>query len=113
MLAPLVRLLKIMSVVKPKLSELNRELDQLTKHYVVKLALQLELKYNELLDMTSEAALRRAMEMWLDVDTEASWEKLVYFLRVIKQNRLALKLEEKYCSSVAKEKQRFDEAGIS
>lgn len=102
-----------MSVLKPKLSELTRELDQLSKENVIKLAIQLELKYSDLLEMSSATALWKAMEMWLDDDVEASWEKLVDSLKDIKQNRLAKKLEEKFCSSIAKEKQRFDKAGIS
>ena len=88
--------------VKPKLADLSNELGDLTWSEIKSLAVQLEIDYNELLkieEQTNQATdrMHRALNIWLEKDPNASWEKVINALdRVKGKDVLIQKLKEKY-----------------
>ena len=92
-----------MSVVKPELACLAQELNGLTWEELVEMAIQLGMDYKEVNNI--EPANRQlTMSIWLDFDSEASWQKVVKALKYIKHHVLAKQLEEKYCRTDGSEK---------
>lgn len=51
--------------------------------------------------LSPEFRLSDAMTLWLEFDSEASWEKLVEALNGINKKVLAESLEKEYCSNTA------------
>ncbi|CAI8045033.1 hypothetical protein GBAR_LOCUS24922 [Geodia barretti] len=89
--------------VKPKfMADLSNELGDLTWSEIKSLAVQLEIDYNELLkieEQTNQATdrMHRALNIWLEKDPNASWEKVINALdRVKGKDVLIQKLKEKY-----------------
>ena len=90
------------SRVKPKLSELSNELRELTWSDIESLAVQLEVDFHELLRIQEQTdqptnRMHRALNIWLEKDTSASWEKVINALdRVKGKDVLVRRLKEKY-----------------
>ncbi|CAI8054736.1 hypothetical protein GBAR_LOCUS29854, partial [Geodia barretti] len=88
--------------VKPKLADLSNELGKLTWSEIKSLAVQLEIDFNKLLkieEQTDQATdrMHRALNIWLEKDPNASWEKVINALdRVEGKDVLIQKLKEKY-----------------
>ena len=89
--------------VKPKfMADLSNELGDLTWSEIKSLAVQLEIDFNELLkieEQTNQATdrMHRALNIWLEKDPNASWEKVINALdRVKGKDVLIQKLKEKY-----------------
>ena len=88
--------------VKPKLADLSNELGDLTWNDIQSLAVQLEINFNELLkieEQTNQATdrMHRALNMWLEKDPDASWEKIINALdRVKGKDVLIQTLKEKH-----------------
>ena len=93
-----------MSVVKPELACLARELNGLTWEELVEMAVQLGMDFKEVKKIESTNRRLNTMSIWLDSDSEASWQKVVKALRYIKLHALAQELEEKYCRTEGSEK---------
>ena len=90
--------------MKPKLSELSCELNELTWSDVESMAIQLDVKYNELRKIKENTRefnqqLNRAMNLWLETDKKASWKKIVKALKAIRKIVLAKDIEKKYCTA--------------
>ena len=90
-----------MSNSKPKLADLDRELNELSWSDVVRMAVHLGMKLHDLNKISGENRQLEAMQNWLDCDPEASWDKIVKALNVIKKIVLAQRLEKRYCSQSA------------
>ena len=88
--------------LKPKLADLSNELGDLTWSEIKSLAVQLDIDFNELLkieEQTDQATdrMHRALNIWLQKDPNASWEKVINALdRVKGKDVLIQKLKEKY-----------------
>ena len=93
-----------MSVVKPELACLARELNGLTWEELVEMAVQLGMDFKEVKKIEPANRRLNTMSIWLDSDSEASWQKVVKALRYIKLHGLAIQLEEKYCRTDGSEK---------
>ena len=93
-----------MSVVKPELACLAQELNGLTWEELVEMAIQLGMDYKEVKKIEPADRRLNTMSIWLDSDSEASWQKVVKALRYIKLHALAVQLEEKYCRTDGSEK---------
>ena len=93
-----------MSVVKPELACLARELKGLTLEELVEMAVQLGMDLKEVRKIEPENRRLNTMSVWLDSDSEASWQKVAKALRYINKIVLAQKLEEKYCGTDGSEK---------
>ena len=90
--------------MKPKLSELSRELNELTWSEVQSMAVQLDVEYDELIKIEENTRefnqqLNRAMNLWLKTDENASWKKIVKALKAIRKIVLAKDIEKKYCTA--------------
>ena len=88
--------------VKPKLADLSNELGDLTWNDIQSLAVQLEINFNELLKIEEQTdqptdRMHRALNIWLEKDPNASWEKVINALdRVKGKDVLIQTLKEKY-----------------
>ncbi|CAI8031365.1 hypothetical protein GBAR_LOCUS17811 [Geodia barretti] len=88
--------------VKPKLADLSNELGDLTWNDIQSLAVQLEIDFNELLKIEGQTdqptnRMHRALNIWLEKDPNASWEKVINALdRVKGKDVLIQTLKEKY-----------------
>ena len=90
-----------MSDARPNLNELALELKDLTWAEVISIAIQLNVQFPTLQNFAeqhSENNVRvlRAINFWLQRDTNASWKKVVKALKSIEKNVLAQKIEDKY-----------------
>ena len=89
-----------MSDVRPELTDLSRELEDLTWPETMKFGVQLRMEYSVLSNIEdtrpADVRLLVAMNAWLQSDPTASWKKVVGALRAIKKEVLAQELEEKY-----------------
>ena len=89
-----------MSDVRPELTDLSRELEDLTWPETMKFGVQLRMEYSVLSNIEdtrpADVRLLAAMNAWLQSDPTASWKKVVGALRAIKKEVLAQELEEKY-----------------
>lgn len=87
----------------PELGLLLKALCNLKWAETKRLAIQLGVEYNTLCDIEKENSSvnefsTAAMNAWLTVDLEATWNKLVHTLKGISQNRVAAEIEAKYCT---------------
>ena len=88
--------------IKPKLSKLSHELKDLTWSETKFLAVQLDVNFSELLRIEEQTdqpidRMHRAFNMWLEKDSNASWEKVIGALeRVGGKDVLVQRLREKY-----------------
>jgi hypothetical protein len=93
-----------MSVVKPELACLARQLNELSWEELVEMAVQLGMDFKEVRKIEPVNRRLNTMSIWLDSDSEASWQKVVKALRHIERTGLALQLEAKYCRTDGSEK---------
>ena len=90
-----------MSDARPKLNELALELKDLTWAEVISIVIQLNVEFSTLQNFAEQHSdnnvrVLRAINFWLQRDTNASWKKVVKALKSIEKNVLAQKIEDKY-----------------
>ena len=89
-------------MIKPKLSELSQELNELTWAEVKSMSVQLDMDYDELRKIEEQSSqftnhLHSSMNLWLKTDKNASWIKIVKALEACGKTVLADDIKEKYC----------------
>ena len=90
-----------MSDAKPKLRELALELDRLSWAEVKAMAIQLDMEYTTLSNIStanqeSSDRIVCAMDTWLKTDPRASWKMIVKALKATNKIVLAQEIEKKY-----------------
>ena len=87
--------------VQPKLADLSKELGKLTWNDIKSLAVQLDIDYNELVkieEQTDQATdrMHRALNIWLEKDPNASWEKVINALDRVEGKVVLIQKLKKY-----------------
>ena len=85
----------------PRLADLSNALSNLSWPDVLTMSLRLGVEYSTLRRLeddfpTSSVRIIHALQKWLDIDPEASWQKLVDILRKISQRTLAFEITQTY-----------------
>lgn len=86
-------------LLKPKLSDLIRELRPLAWDDVREMFLQLDVPYNTIRDIELQyrdpsSRISEAAHSWLSSNCQASWKKVIKALRAINRNVVAKKIED-------------------
>ena len=89
---------------KLNITNLSQELKDLQWEDINLLAIRLGVSYEAIKKVREENSkivlrLVAILDIWLKIDTDASWEKVVYSLESIGQNVLAARLKSKYCKT--------------
>ena len=84
------------------MADLSNELRDLTWSDIKDLAVQLKIDFNKLLNIEGQTdqptdRMHRALNIWLEKDSNASWEKIINALNRVKgKDVLIQKLKEKH-----------------
>ena len=83
------------------MNELALELKDLTWAEVISIVIQLNVEFSTLQNFAEQHSdnnvrVLRAINLWLQRDTNASWKKVVKALKSIEKNVLAQKIEDEY-----------------